>query len=243
MSSVLTRKLGSFTDLSDKDRRRLDDLCHSGRRMIGGKDLIKEGDRPENVFLLVEGWACRYKMLPDGRRQILAYLIPGDFCDIHIFILKQMDHAIALLSDAKVAAIPKHVMLSLIRQHPDIGQALLWATLVDEATLRAWVVNLGQREAYERIAHLFCEMWLRMSEVGLVSGGEFSLPLTQEQLGDTVGLTTVHVNRVLKRLRDERLISLAGKTLVIHDIERLKEIADFNPNYLHLDRRSEASAR
>jgi CRP-like cAMP-binding protein len=238
MDSPLARKLSSFIDLAPEEVARLDALSRSVRRYGAGKNLIKEGDRPEFVFLLVDGWAYRYKVLPDGRRQIMAYLIPGDLCDIHIFILKEMDHSIGLLSNAQVAAIPKQAMLDLIHEHPRIGEALFWSTLVDEGVLREWLVNLGQRDAFQRIAHLFCEMWLRMCQVGLTEGGEFSLPLTQEQLGDTMGLTSVHVNRVLQRMRAEGLISLSSKNLVIHDIDRLKQIAQFDPNYLHLERRN-----
>jgi CRP-like cAMP-binding protein len=238
MDSPLARKLSSFIDLAPEEVARLDALSRSVRRYGAGKNLIKEGDRPEFVFLLVDGWAYRYKVLPDGRRQIMAYLIPGDLCDIHIFILKEMDHSIGLLSNAQVAAIPKQAMLDLIHEHPRIGEALFWSTLVDEGVLREWLVNLGQRDAFQRIAHLFCEMWLRMCQVGLTEDGEFSLPLTQEQLGDTMGLTSVHVNRVLQRMRAEGLISLSSKNLAIHDIDRLKQIAQFDPNYLHLERRN-----
>jgi CRP-like cAMP-binding protein len=238
MSSPLARKLSSFAKLSDDDRAALDRLCTNLTSVRMGSDLITEGDRPEDVFLLVEGWAYRYKMLPDGGRQIVAYLIPGDLCDIHIFILKTMDHAIGLLSDAKVARISKSTMRATMRERLAIAEALFWATLVDEAVLREWLVNLGQRDAFERIAHLFCEMWLRMSQVGLVDSDEFSLPLTQEQLGDTTGLTAVHVNRVLQRMRAEGLITLSARQLTIHSIQRLKDIAGFDPNYLHLDRRA-----
>ena len=237
MVDILARKLSSFIDLSEDDQLHLRDLCGKTRQVRAGEDIIHEGDRPENVFLLVEGWACRYKTLPDGQRQIMAYLIPGDLCDIHIFILKEMDHAIAFLNDGKVAAIPKEAMLQTLRQRPRIAQALFWSTLVDEATLRAWLVNIGQRDAYKRIAHLFCEMWLRMCEVGLTSGGEFSLPLTQEQLADTMGLTSVHVNRVLQRMRTEGLIRFSNKQMLIHDVEHMRLISGFDPNYLHLDRR------
>lgn len=238
MNAPLTRKLGSFSDLSDEDKAALDQLSDNPRDYKGGHVLIREGDRPENVFLLVEGWGCRFKIMPEGGRQIMAYLVPGDLCDIHIFILKTMDHGIGLLGDAKVAAIQKSVMLDLLRSRPAVAQALFWATLVDEATLREWVVNLGQRSAYERIAHLFCEMYLRMCQVGLVSGNRFSLPLTQEELGNTTGLSSVHVNRVVQRMRGEGLIALAGRQLDILDAGRLRMIAGFNPNYLHLDRRT-----
>ena len=237
-ANPLIKKLASFVDLAEDDVAALHALCTNQRMLEAGHSLIEEGDRPENVFLLLEGWAYRYKHVEDGNRQIVAYLIPGDLCDIHIFILKAMDHGIALLSEARVAAIPKHQMTALLRDRPNVAQALFWATLVDEATLREWLLNMGRRDAFERIAHLFCEMWLRLSQVGLVSDAhQFSLPVTQEQLGDTVGLTSVHVNRVLQRMRQEGLIELAGRQLRILDLDRMKEVAGFDPNYLHLERR------
>lgn len=238
MANPLVRKLASFAALQDGDLDLLNAICARTRQYRAGSDLIGEGDRPSEVFLLVEGWAYRYKILPDGSRQILAYLIPGDLCDIHIFILREMDHAIGLLSDARVAAISRIEMQQMLNEHPAIAQALFWSTLVDEAVLREWLVNMGQRDAYSGIAHLFCEVRLRMEQVGLVSGDEVFLPLTQEQLGDTIGLTKVHVNRVLGRMRAEGLISLTDRTLKIHDARRLEEIAAFDPNYLHIHRRS-----
>lgn len=237
MHNPLLRKLNAFVDLSEDDRAAITELCHETRSYKARSNLIREGQRPEVVFLLLEGWAYRYKLLPDGSRQIVAYLLPGDLCDIHIFILKEMDHSMALLSDATVAVIPKIKMENLIRERPAVGQALFWATLVDEAVLREWLLNIGQRDAYERLSHLFCELWLRMLQVGLVTEGEFSLPLTQEQLGDTMGLTSVHVNRVLQRMRSEGLVTLSGKNLTIHDMDRLKKVANFDPKYLHLERR------
>ena len=237
MRSALALKLHSFADLSADDRIAIDRLSARTLQYKAGRSLIKEGDRPEEVFLLLEGWACRYKILPDGGRQIMALLLPGDLCDIHIFILKTMDHGISLLSDAKVAAIPREAMLALLSERSTVAQALFWATLVDEAALREWLVNVGQREAYARIAHLFCELWLRLGQVGLVSNRGFYMPLTQEQIGDALGLTSIHVNRTLQRLRAEGLISLVGRQLNIDDLDRLRAVADFNPNYLHLDRR------
>jgi len=237
VTNPLARKLSSFVDLSPDDCRHLDDLCTDTRTWGAGGTLIREGDRPEVVFLLLDGWACRYKLLPDGSRQIMAYLIPGDLCDIHIFILKAMDHSIGLLSEANVAAISKAAMQRTLEERPAIARALFWSTLVDEATLREWLVNMGQRDAYARLAHLFCEMWLRMKQIGLTHGNSFTLPVTQEELGDTMGLTSVHVNRVLQRLRAEGLLSLARGQMTLHDIDRLREIAGFDPNYLHLDRR------
>lgn len=233
----LLLKLSSFADLGASDREWIEQLGQHARRYRAGEKLIREGDRPERVFLLLEGWGYRYKLTAEGQRQIMAYLLPGDLCDVHIFILKEMDHSIGLLTDALVAEIPKDVVLAAIRDRPAISEALLWATLVDEGTLREWIVNLGQRPALERIAHLFCELWVRLRQVGLVTGNLFTLPLTQEELGDTVGLTSVHTNRTLRRLREDRLIEIRGKQLAILNIEELKRVAGFTSNYLHLNRR------
>jgi CRP-like cAMP-binding protein len=235
-TDLFLRKMTAFVRLTPEERDVLAALPMRTVRMKAGDDLIREGDRPDRVHLLIDGWACRYKILPDGGRQILAYLIPGDLCDIHIFILKKMDHGISLLSDATVGLIDPQAMLELLDSHPRVARALYWATLVDEAVLREWLVNVARRDPYERLAHLFCEMWLRMATVGLVDDNRFDLPLTQAELGDTVGLTPVTVNRVIQRLRGEGLITLKGGQLEILDVERLKRIAEFNDNYLHLDR-------
>ena len=239
MSNVLFNKLSRFTDLSDADRRAIDLLCAHQITVEAKRTLIREGERPNDVYLLLEGWGYRYKMLPDGGRHILAYLIPGDLCDIHIFILKRMDHTLGLLSPATVAVISRETILEVMNKHPRIERALWWATLVDEAVLREWLVNIGTRDAYTRLAHLFCELWLRMRAVGLADEGSFSLPLTQEELGDTMGLTAVHVNRTLQKMRAKGMISLEKKKLTIHDPRRLALEAEFSPNYLHLDRRAE----
>lgn len=237
MSNILFRKLSHFTDLSASDQHAINLLCAHAISVESKRTLIREGERPNDVYLLLDGWGYRYKLLPDGGRHILAYLIPGDLCDIHIFILKTMDHTLGMLSPGTVAVIPQETILDVMNRHPRIKRALWWATLVDEAVLREWLVNIGQRDAYKRVAHLFCELWMRMRTIGLADEGSFSLPLTQEELGDTMGLTAVHVNRTLQRMRAEGLISLEKKRLTIHDPRQLIDAAEFRPNYLHLDRR------
>jgi CRP-like cAMP-binding protein len=239
---VLVRKLEGFAELSETDRQAIESLCGKTRTVRAGEDLIRGGERPDKVFLLLEGWGFRYKLMPDGQRQILAYLIPGDLCDIHIFVLKRMDHGIALLSPGAVTTISPGKLIEVMDRHPRVQRALWWSSLVDEAILREWLVNLGQRDAHDSLAHLLCEMWFRMRAVGLAEAGKpFSLPLTQAQLGDTLGLTPVAVNRALQRLRGEGLISLQDKQLTIHDPERLAAISGFEPNYLHLDRNGQSS--
>ena len=233
MANLLTRKLELFGPLPEQDKQFLDRVIASPKIVGPHEDIIREGDSPSNVHLVLEGLACRYKVLPDGTRQIFAYLIPGDFCDLNIFILKEMDHSIATVPSCKIVNIPRNLVLELTTR-PAIGRAFWWATLVDEATLREWLVNLGRRDAEDRIAHLFCELHLRMKSIGLAPGGHFALPITQTELGDTVGISPVHVNRCLQSLRSKDLIEFKDGQVAIPDVGRLIEASGFNSNYLHL---------
>ena len=235
ISLYLRRKLESFTPLTDADKAHLDRISFPVPTAEEGTDLIREGDTPSDVFLIVEGFACRYKTTKEGGRHIMAYLIPGDLCDLHVFVLREMDHAIATLSPCRFVRIPKEEVLALL-DNPRLARALMCASLVDAAVLREWLVNLGQREGPERVAHLFCELLLRMRAVGLTPSGDgYELPLTQVDLADTMGMTNVHMNRVLQALRGQGLISFKSRKIVIPDVERLNTFAGFTPNYLHLD--------
>lgn len=239
LGNPLVRKMRAFARFSDDDLRTLDDLVVSVRDVEARTDLIQEGDKPSDVYLVMEGFACRYKVLPGGKRHIMAYLVPGDFCDLHVFILNEMDHSLATLSPCRIVDIPRTRILELI-ERPAIARAFWVAALVDEATLREWLVNIGSRPAEERIAHLLCELHLRLKAVGLANGDRYELPLTQNDLADTMGMSGVHMNRVLQHLRADGLIELKGKNLVILDLERLKAFGGFNPNYLHLLQREDA---
>ena len=234
MDNMLTRKLELFGSLPEEDNQLLDDVIKRSRTLAARTDIIREGEAPQDVHLVLEGLACRYKLLPKGDRQIFAYLVPGDFCDLNVFILKAMDHNISSLSACRVVDIPRDRILELL-QRPQIARALMWCTLVDEATLREWLVNIGQRDAEHRIAHLFCEVHLRLKCVGLSDGGEFELPISQAEIGDTMGISPVHLNRSLQSLRARGLIVFRSGNLVIPDVEALRRMSDFNPNYLHLD--------
>jgi len=241
MSGPFLRKLEGFAAFSLDEQQALERVSSDVVDRRAGEDLIREGERPKFVHILLEGWAFRYKLLLGGGRQIMAYLIPGDLCDLHIFVLKRMDHSIGLLSDAKIALVPEKAVLALLDGYPGIARALFWATLVDEATLREWLANSLRRPPLERIAHLFCELSMRMNAVDLVQGRTFNLPLTQAELGDTIGLNAVTVNRALQRLRAEGLIELDRKQLTVVDVERLKALSGFDPNYLHLDQAATSS--
>jgi CRP-like cAMP-binding protein len=167
----------------------------------------------------------------------MAYLVPGDICDLHVAILGEMDHSIATLTACKLAHMSQETVLELTTKHPAINHALWWNTLVDEAILREWLVTMGRRPADKQMAHLFCELLIRLQTVGLAGDDSFDFAVTQEELGDTLGLSSVHVNRVLQQLRDDDLIVLKDKRLTITDVAGLKEFADFDPNYLHLTRK------
>ena len=239
IGSPLVTRLESVCRLSELDRSALSALCRNPRDMGARRNVIREGERPDHVHLMVEGWAARYKLLPDGARQITAFLIPGDFCDLHVTILGEMDHSIITLTRAKVAYIPRSEMDALT-ERPGLVRAFWWATLVDEAVLRSWIVNVGRRDAFEAIGHLMCELYVRMKNIGLADDHVFELPLTQEELGDALGLTPVHVNRVLQRMRSDALISFKGGWLTIHNYRALEKASGFNPNYLHIQPRGKA---
>jgi CRP-like cAMP-binding protein len=235
MNNPLLRKLANFTQLSEDESNAVNECSQDVREFAAGEDVISQGDRTGGVKLLLDGFACRYKVLEDGRRQIVAYFVPGDLCDLRVFILKRMDHSIGAVVPSKVATISPENILMLTHTYPTLTRALWWSTLVEEAIAREWLVNVGQRDALERTAHLFCELLYRFRAVGLNQGNSCTLPLTQVELAETLGLSSVHVNRTLQELRRRNLITLEGGTLTIQDLDELKELSFFNPDYLHLD--------
>jgi CRP-like cAMP-binding protein len=233
----LIQRLETVADLDENEKAELNRLCVEVGHVDAKQDIIAEGDRPEHLHLIIKGWAARYKVLPDGLRQILAFLIPGDFCDIHITVLGHMDHGIVALTPCQVAYIAAGELDRVTSTDSRIARAMWWSTLVDEAVLRSWVVNIGRRDARERIAHLLCEVHARMKLIGLVEDNQMALPLTQEDLADAAGLTSVHTNRTLQKLRKDGLVEIGGGMLTIPDIGALQRTAGFDPNYLHIERR------
>ena len=234
MAFALAHRLDAFTRLSPDDKAAIAQLSKVARVVQPRRDLIREGETPKFVHLMVDGWACRYKTLPDGRRQIVAFFIPGDFCDLNVYILKEMDHSIGAITRLSVADISREDMDALTTRHPRITQGLWWEALVNAAIQREWTLNLGQRTAHERIAHLLVELHMRLKTVGLTQNGSCDFPLTQTDIADATGLTAVHVNRTLQELRRDELIVLERRQLTIPDIRKLIDAAMFNPNYLHL---------
>ena len=237
MRNPWTLKMEQFTAFSDMEKRRLDELILAKRDQYAPReDIIADGAHSGHCHVVLSGLACRYKLLPDGSRQIMAFLIPGDLCDAEIFILKVMDHAVAAITPTTTALIPSGDMKALLRETSSLGEALWWGTMTDLGVLRERIVDEGRRNAYVRIAHLFYEMLVRYRMVELTVGNSFEFPITQADLADATGLTPVHANRTLRKLRADGLVELSGGMLTVLDPARLKTAAQFNGEYLHLDR-------
>lgn len=233
MANRLVEKLSGFGELTAADIAALTAATSRARKVKARHDLIREGDRPGPVFVMLDGWACRYKILPSGTRQVLAYLMPGDCCDLHVGLLAEMDHSIQTITPATFATIDRQAMDTLLDQHPAVARAFYVAQLVDEGTMRAWITSMGRRASIERVAHLMCELYIRARNIGLTSEPSFALPLSQLLLADSLGMTAVHLNRVLRELRSTGAMTLNRGSLVLTDLPKLVRIAGFDDNYLH----------
>src|SRR2546423_13497216 len=221
----LVAKLSQFAQLSDQDVRLLDTVCLREERFRAGAPIVVEGETPRSAFVLTRGMACRFRLMPDGRRQILTILIPGDFFDLHGFLLKATDHSVAAIGPTRIAAIGREVVIDIIANHPRIGAALWWSAMQQDAMLRERIVALGRRSARGRMAYILCELVWRQRSIGLAEDHTIRLPFTQIDLADALGLTSVHINRVLQSFRRDELITLERQRLILRDIERLQAIA------------------
>jgi CRP-like cAMP-binding protein len=231
-TSRLLQRLASLVPLSAEESRALESAAGPARLHRPREDLEREGESAVHIGLIVSGFAFRCRMLPDGRRQIVSYLIPGDLCDARHLLLPVATHTVSTLTATNVAPFSRETLLGLIERYPRIGQGLCCLALVEELIAREWLVNVGQRTAIERLAHLLCEIFIRMQAVGLTDRGRCELPLTQVELADSLALSTVHVNRTLQELRRQGLVSLSGGMLEIHNFEALQAVAIFTADYL-----------
>lgn len=192
-----------------------------------GRELVHQGDEEHVAYILKWGWGCSFKVLPDGARQIITFPIPGDCVGLRSVLLRAADHSFSALTDAVVSPVAVSRMLSLFQEFPYLGAAVLWATSRDEALVVEHLASLGRRSAIERTAHFFLELHDRLQLVGLASDREFACPLSQYLLADALGLSAIHVNRVLRQLRERQLMSFQQHKVVIHDAERLKDLAEY----------------
>jgi CRP-like cAMP-binding protein len=237
----LIRKLESIVSLDENERATLLNLPLQVVSLKADQDIVREGDRPTRSCALLEGFTAMFKVTAEGKRQITAFHIPGDIPDLQSLHLEVLDTSLSTLTPCKVGFIQHEALQDLCDRHPRIAKALWRETLIDAAIFREWTVNVGRREAYSRIAHILCELTVRLQAVGLTPDNTCKIPITQSEFADATGLSNVHVNRVLQELRADGLILLKGDTLQVLDWDQLKQAGDFDATYLHLQRKQEAA--
>lgn len=236
VTNPLVKKLSLRDAISAEEQAMLERSLARVKEFAPDQDIVEEGKRVGESCLLLDGMAARYKLLDGGRRQITALHVTGDFVDLHSFLLKKLDHGVIALSACTVGLVPHEALKEITETSPHLTRMLWLSTLIDAAIHREWITNMGQRAALERAAHLFCELFTRLKVVGKTDGMSFKFPLTQAELGDTLGLSLVHVNRVAQALRGQGLLTWEGRTLTILDWARLRDVAGFDEDYLYLRR-------
>lgn len=235
-TSALIRALEQRDKISDEEREVLEGLPAREVEFAAGDVIVKEGSRPAVSSIVVRGTAARSQILADGGRQIVALHVPGDFVDLHSFLLKRMAHGVIALSSVRIAQVPHDHLRVVTERHPHLTRLLWLATLIDAAIHREWIVSIGRRNGPERLAHLLCEMFVRLRAVGLAEDFTFPLPLTQAELGDVIGFSVVHANRMVQILRKEGLVRWQDARVTILDWQRLQDRCSFDPDYLVLER-------
>lgn len=220
--------------LSREEQQALEEVVSPAKPVGANIDLVREGEPADSLFIIAHGWAYRYTMTREGGRQLPALLVPGDIGNLDSLLFDRINYGVRTVTQATVAAIPRDRALAIAAEHPGIARTFTWAALVENAALGKWALSLGRRSARERLAHLLCELSVRLdAEDGNESS--FVLPLTQELLADALGLTSVHVNRTLQQLRSEGMIVTESRTMTLPDVAGLRRIAGFDPAYLHVD--------
>jgi CRP-like cAMP-binding protein len=226
----------ALTPMTEEERAALLALPIQVVQFDAYRDIVREGDRPSRCFILLEGFACTSKISKAGKRQVMAYHVAGDIPDLQSLYLKVLDNSVSTVSNCRVGFVQHDAMRALFHAHPGLVEAFWRSTLIDGSLMREWMLNIGRRDAYARMAHLFCELVTRLEAVGLVLDGTCELPMTQPELADALGITPVHVNRTLRDLKAAELVTLNGRRLSVLDWNGLKTAAEFNPRYLHLTR-------
>lgn len=234
--------LRRFLDPQDRYRWEMM-LSRRARDVERGSDLVCEGDTPHFLYVVLAGWAQKYKQLQDGRRQIVGLFLPGDLCDLDALLVNRVDHNIAAVRDLSVAELTRTDVRQLAEDCPSLARLLFWSELAGAATCREWMINIGQRSAIERIAHLLCELYIRQQPEGAAARRRCDFFLTQSQIAEATGLTQVHVNRTLQELRARGLVQLRQRELHIDDFDELAQIAQFTGDYLHRDASSNSVER
>jgi CRP-like cAMP-binding protein len=236
VETPLVKKLSTFVRLLPDEVACLAELQSRRRAVAPLTEIVHEGQTDHRAWILQEGWANCYKLVPNGGRQIISFPLPGDFMGLRSVLLQTSDHSFASLTDAVISEISPQRMMEIFHEFPRVATAVLWATSRDEAMVVEHLVNIGRRSAIERLAHLFLELGQRLKLVGLITSTGFACPLNQYVLADALGLTAIHVNRVLRQLRERGLITVKAQQVIIHDLDGLRELAGYDSAYLNHDR-------
>ncbi len=228
LDTPLARKFNSFVELSKDELGALADLQFKARQIKRGRLIVEEGQTDQNAFLLKSGWGCSFKILPDGGRQVIKFPIPGDCIGLRTILLRTSDHSCSALTDVVVSAVEAPLMLEIFKKFPRLGAAFLWSASQDWAMVVEHLVSTGRRPALERTAHFFLELAERLRLVELATETEFDCPLNQSILADSLGLSDIHVNRILRQLREQNLLTMRGGKVQILDLSGLRKLAGFN---------------
>jgi CRP-like cAMP-binding protein len=236
MISVHLKKLRRRIEISSDEERAIRAVISETRRVPADEVIIRAGEELNISLMLLDGWLARSKDLPGGERQVTELHIAGDFADLHGFTLKHLDHDVITMSNCTLAIAPHDKLKDMFDQYPRLARAYWFVTNIDAAIQRETALSLGQRSALSRMAHLFCELFIRLQIVGRTSDSGYEFPLTQRELSECLGLTVVHANRTIQELRRRGLIELENRQLTILDRRGLEGVAEFDPNYLYLER-------
>jgi CRP-like cAMP-binding protein len=230
--SPFARKLGAFVALSNEELAALDHLYGRRKTFVAGRDMVYQGQIKQSAYILASGWVCSYKILPSGTRQIVEFQIPGDFLGLRSVLFRTPDHNIEPITRAEASEVLASDLLDVFNRTPRLATAVLWAASRDEAMVVEHLVGIGRRDAIERTAHFLLELCTRLMLVGMATADGYACPLSQYHLADALGLSAVHVNRVLRELREDELLTFQKGQVVIHDFKRLMDLADFDRAYL-----------
>jgi CRP-like cAMP-binding protein len=231
-NNALARKLGAFVALSETELAVLEELNKRRRTFVAGRDLVEQGQTEQSSYVLSSGWACSYKLLEDGQRQIVDFQIPGDFLGLRSLLMHVSDHSVEPINDIEVTEVLRNDLLGVFTQTPRLATAILLAASRDEAMVVEHLVNIGRRSAAERTANFLLELGARLALVGMGSKAGFECPLSQYLMADALGLSAVHVNRVLRQLREDGLVTFRDGFVSFDNYERLTEFAEFDLTYM-----------
>lgn len=236
MTNAIIRKLHRCAPLNADDAEALRNVSGDVRTYSPHSDIVKIGAKPAFSFVILAGWAVRYEVVRDGTRQITEFLLPGDFCHLHMLAPTPMDHSIVALSGVTAAHVRHDEIMHLFGTHPNVGRAVQSSQYADESRLRALITTLGRRAAEHRVGYALCDLWARAEAIGIINNDCLDFPPTQTDLADYVGLTSVHVNRMMRRLREDGLLNLTDRCLALPDFNRLARSSGYEATATGSDR-------